>query len=118
MPNPVRRPSSVTISPVRASEVPCGAAITSPGRPAWAAMAPGRPSSCGGGLVEVAQREATSDLGAKLVTHQNRLRQRIVTIVGQREQQPAAALDQAELPRPSREDEGRCLLAPAPHLQL
>src|SRR4029078_10166581 len=68
--------------------------------------------------VEAATREERVYPTTSVVTHQNRLRQRIVTVVGQREQHPAAALDQADLPGPPREDEGRCLLALAAHLQL
>src|SRR2546422_11646642 len=116
-PNPVRRPSSATISPVRASEMPCGAAITTPRRPILPTSAPGRPS-ISGRLARVAQPERTMGPIAKLIAHQNRLRERIFPFVGQREQYPAPAPRQADLPGFPRQDERRRLGALPAHLEL
>src|SRR5205807_1646416 len=116
-PKPVRRPSSEAISPVRASELPCGAAMTTPRCPSCPEILPGRPSSSGS-APEGAQPETTSEPIATLVAHQNRLRERIVTVVGQREQYPDPTPDEADLPGASRQDEGRRFLALPAHLEL
>src|SRR5437867_922005 len=116
-PNPVRRPSSATISPVRASETPCGAAITMPRRPILPASAPGRPS-ISGRLARVAQPERTMGPIAKLIAHQNRLRERIFPFVGQREQYPAPTLEQPDLLRLARQHERRRLGAFTTDLEL
>src|SRR5207302_6577339 len=116
-PKPVRRPSSAAISPVRASELPCGAAMTTPRCPSCPEILPGRPSSSGS-APEWAQPETTNEPIATLVAHQNRLRERIVTFVGQREEYPARAPDEADLSGASRQDEGRRFLALATHLEL
>src|SRR2546422_5994254 len=116
-PNPVRWPSSATISPVRASEMPCGAAITTPGRPILPASVPGGPS-ISGRLARVAQPERTAGPIATLIAHQNRLRERILSFVGQREQHPAPALEQPDLLRLARQQEHRRLGAFTTHLEL
>src|SRR5262245_60394088 len=117
MPYPVRRPSSEAISPVYASEVPCGAATTTPCRPILPEIVPGRPS-ISPRLALGAHPESTPEAIATLIAHQHRLRERIVTFVGEREQHPRAPLGQTDLPRPARQHERRRLRALAAHLDL
>src|SRR5437667_381965 len=63
-PKPVRRAISAAISPVWASDEPCGAATTRPGRPARAAMWPR--GVCGGNsTIWVAPRPAVGDLAVR-----------------------------------------------------
>src|SRR4030095_9553520 len=116
-PNPVRRPSSATMSPVRASDVPCGAATTTPGRPILPESDPDRPSASTM-LALGTQPPRRPGPIAKLIAHQNRLRERIVPFVGQREQHPAPAPDQPDLLRLARQDERRRLRALAADLEL
>src|SRR5256712_1843699 len=116
-PNPVRRANSATMSPVRASEVPWGAAITMPRVPVRPEIRPGTPS-ISRKLVSEAQPATTRGPIAKLIAHQNRLRERIFPFVGQREQHVAPAPAQADLPGFPRQDERRRLGALPAHLQL
>src|SRR5262249_54537791 len=99
-PNPVRRPSSAAMSAVRASEMPWGAATTTPGRPAVAESRPGTPpSSSGATLALGTQPVRRADASATLIVHQHGLRERIVPFVGQGEQHPAPALAESDLSR-------------------
>src|SRR5262245_26125608 len=97
-PNPVRRPRSATMSSVRASETPWGAATTTPGRPAVAEILPGTPSSSGVTLALGTQPVRKADVSTTLIVHQHGLRERIVPFVRQGEQHPAPALAQSDLP--------------------
>src|SRR5437879_11694708 len=102
-PKPVRRPSSEAISPVRASELPCGAAMTTPRCPSSPEILPGRPSSSGS-APEGRQPETTSEPIATLVTHHNRRRERIITVVGHREQYQDPTPDETTLPSATRQN--------------
>src|SRR5262245_15798466 len=117
-PKPVRRPSSATMSAVRASEIPWGAATTTPGRPAVAESRPGTPSSSGATLASGTQPVSKADASGTLIVHQHGLRERIVPFVRQGKQHPAPALAESDLPRAARQDQGRSLHALAPHLEL
>src|SRR5262245_20180930 len=91
--------------------------MTTPGRPTCPEILPGS-SVRSGSVSEGAQPVRTNDPTAKLVAHQNRLRERIVTIVGQRQQHPAPALAQADLPGSAGQNERGRFLALAAHLEL
>src|SRR5258705_9190070 len=116
-PNPVRRPSSATMSAVRASEIPWGAATTTPGRPIVPESRPGTPPSSETAAFGT-QPDRRAEAVATLIVHQHRLRERIAPFVRQGEQHPAAALPQSDLPRPARQDQGRGLGAARAPLEL
>src|SRR5882672_9759791 len=105
------------MSPVRASEVPCGAAITTERRPSVPAIVPGTPSpwESSTGAAHAARMVGAT---AKLVAHQDRLRERIFSFMSQREQHPAPTPNQPDLPRAARQDERGRLLLFAVHLEL
>src|SRR5262245_18915849 len=88
-----------------------------PGRPTCPEIVPGRPARSGS-VPEGAHPVRANDPTAKLVAHQDRLRERIVTIVGQRQQDPAPALAQADLPGSAEQHERRRFLTLATHLEL
>src|SRR5687767_2669006 len=132
-PKPVRRAIASAISPVCASDVLSGAATTTPGRPARAAMWPsGRATTLPGPSRRVSvaiQPErirgpaatltrTRRNRGGRLIIDEHRLRQRVLAIMRERQQHAAAAARQRQLARAAVKHERGRLTALAAHFQL
>src|SRR6266851_8237513 len=124
---------------VALSEVPCGAAMTIPGRPfsTWTdpAIGPAGPAGAAGGAsaeslpaISPAQPWTTraspsATLAAPrlvigAVPDQHGLRHRVLAVVGEGEEHPRAALGEGDLARAAGEHHGGGLAALAPYLEL
>src|SRR5437879_3068739 len=124
---------------VALSEVPCGAAMTIPGRPfsTWTdpAIGPAGPAGAAGGAsaeslpaispaqpwttrVSPSATLAAPRLVIGAVPDQHGLRHRVVAVVGEREEHLPAALGERDLARAARELHGGRLAPLPPHLEL